>query len=80
MRAWTAFVEHGDGAEALVRPEILRSWRRSQPHVPRDVTEAPLDDESAAREFWRNSPLQEAVSRVESELRRTARTATWSWP
>ena len=33
LRAWTAFVEHGDGAEALVRPEILRSWQRSQPRV-----------------------------------------------
>ena len=43
LRAWTAFVEHGDGAEALVRPEILRSWQRSQPRVSRDVAEAPLD-------------------------------------
>ena len=33
LRAWTAFVEHGDRAEALVRPEILRSWQRSQPRV-----------------------------------------------
>ena len=72
LRAWTAFVEHGDRAEALVRPEILRSWQRSQPRVPRDVAEAPLDDESDARAFWRDSPLQEAVSRVEDELRRTA--------
>ena len=30
LRAWSAFVEHGDGAEPLVRPEILRSWQRSQ--------------------------------------------------
>jgi hypothetical protein len=72
LRAWTAFVEHGDRAEALVRPEILRSWERSQPRVPCDVAEAPLDDESDARDFWRHSPLQEAVSRVEDELRRTA--------
>ena len=72
LLAWTTFVEQGDGAESLVRPEILRSWQRSQPHVPRDVAEAPLDDESEARAFWQDSPLQHAVSRVESELRRTA--------
>ncbi|HEY3527866.1 MAG TPA: transcriptional regulator [Nocardioides sp.] len=72
MRAWTAFVEHGDGAASLVRPEILRSWHRSQPHVSWDVAEAPLDDESAARAFWQGSPLQRAVSSVEAELRRTA--------
>ena len=29
VRAWTAFVEHGDGAEPLVRPEIFTSWERS---------------------------------------------------
>ena len=72
LRAWTAFVEHGDGAAALVRPEILKSWRRSQPRVSRDVAEAPLDDESEARAFWHDSPLQRAVSSVEAELRRTA--------
>jgi transcriptional regulator of acetoin/glycerol metabolism len=72
LRAWSAFVEHGDEAAALVRPEILRSWRRSQPWVSRDVAEAPLDDESAARAFWDGSPLQHAVSSVEAELRRTA--------
>jgi transcriptional regulator of acetoin/glycerol metabolism len=72
LMAWTTFVEQGDDAERLVRPEILRSWHRSQPHVARDVSEAPLDDESEARAFWQDSPLQHAVSRVESELRRTA--------
>jgi hypothetical protein len=72
LRAWTAFVERGDGVASLVRPEILRSWRRSQPHVSRDVAEAPLDDEDAMRAFWHDSPLQRAVSNVESELRRTA--------
>jgi hypothetical protein len=72
LRAWSAFVEHGDGAETLVRPEILRSWQRSQPRVSRDVSQAPLDDESEARAFWQDSPLQQAVSRVEAELRRTA--------
>jgi transcriptional regulator of acetoin/glycerol metabolism len=72
LRAWTAFVEHGDDAEEMVRPEILRSWQRSQPRVSRDVSQAPLDDESEASAFWRDSPLQEAVTRVEDELRRTA--------
>jgi hypothetical protein len=72
LRAWNAFVEQGDGAASLVRPEILRSWRRSQPHVPRDVAEAPLADESEASAFWRDSPLQRAVSSVEADLRRTA--------
>jgi transcriptional regulator of acetoin/glycerol metabolism len=72
LRAWTTFVEQGDRAAALVRPEILRSWHRSQPRVSRDVAEAPLTDESEAQAFWRDSPLQQAVSRVEAELRRTA--------
>ncbi len=72
LRAWTAFVEHGDGVARLVRPEILKSWRRSQPRVSPDVAEAPLGDESEARAFWDDSPLQRAVSSVEAELRRTA--------
>ena len=72
LRAWNTFVEQGDGAAPLVRPEILKSWRRSQPRVSPDVAEAPLDDESEARAFWQGSPLQRAVSSVEAELRRTA--------
>jgi hypothetical protein len=72
LRAWTAFVEHGDEAAPMVRPEILRSWHRSMPYVSRDVAQAPLDDESEARAFWQDSPLQQAVARVEAELRRTA--------
>jgi transcriptional regulator of acetoin/glycerol metabolism len=72
VRAWTSFVEHGDGAEGLVRPEILRSWERSAPAVGIDVAEAPLADESDTASLWNGSPLQLAVERVESELRRTA--------
>ncbi|WP_121258382.1 transcriptional regulator [Nocardioides ferulae] len=72
VRAWTAFVEHGDAAEALVRPEILTSWTRSEASVPTDVAEAPLADESETASYWQGSPLQIAVSRVETELRRTA--------
>ena len=72
VRAWMSFVEHGDRAEGLVRPEILRSWERSAPAVDIDVREAPLADESDTRSFWHGSPLQVAVERVEQELRRTA--------
>ncbi len=72
VRAWVSFVEHGDRARGLVRPEILRSWERSAPAVGIDVSEAPLADEADTRSYWRDSPLQVAVERVESELRRTA--------
>jgi transcriptional regulator of acetoin/glycerol metabolism len=72
VRAWTAFVEHGDAAERLVRPEIYSSWTRSNAAVTIDVPQAPLADEADTRAFWQGSPLQIAVSRVEDELRRTA--------
>jgi transcriptional regulator of acetoin/glycerol metabolism len=72
LHAWTVFVEQGDEAATLVRPEILKSWRRSQPHVSPDVAGAPLDDESDARAYWHDSPLQRAVASVETDLRRTA--------
>ena len=72
VRAWTAFVEQGDRAAGLVRPEILHSWQRSKAAQTLEVTEAPLADESETAAFWNGSPLQTAVSRVEGELRRTA--------
>lgn len=72
VRAWSTFVEHGDDAEALVRPEILTSWTRSEAAVSTDVREAPLADESETAAYWRGSPLETAVERVEAELRRTA--------
>jgi transcriptional regulator of acetoin/glycerol metabolism len=72
VRAWTSFVENGDAAAPLVRPEIFTSWTRSQARIPTDVTSAPLADESETAAIWRDSPLQLAVERVESELRRTA--------
>ncbi len=72
MRAWTSFVEEGDRAEALVRPEILSSWTRSEAAISPDVTEAPLADEGEIASIWRDSPLQSAVETVESDLRRTA--------
>lgn len=72
VRAWTSFVEHTDDVDRLVRPEILRSWARSESAVPTTVEAAPLADESETRSVWRDSPLQLAVERVEEELRRTA--------
>jgi len=72
VRAWTSFVERGDAVEQVVRPEILNSWTRSHAAIPVDVPEAPLADEAEIAAIWRDSPLQTAVERVESELRRTA--------
>ncbi|QWF21592.1 transcriptional regulator [Nocardioides sp. LMS-CY] len=72
VRAWTSFVEHGDGAASLVRPEILSSWTRSGAVVRPDVAEAPLADESETAAYWQGSALQTAVERVQAELRRTA--------
>ena len=72
LRAWTSFVESGDEAAAVVRPEILSSWTRSEAAVSTDVREAPLADEGETAAIWRDSPLQVAVESVEAELRRTA--------
>jgi hypothetical protein len=72
VRAWTAFVEHGDRVGPLVRPEIFTSWERSGAAITPDVREAPLADEADTRAFWQGSPLQTAVARVEEDLRRTA--------
>jgi hypothetical protein len=72
VRAWTAFVEHGDTVASVVRPEILSSWQRSGVVITPEVTEAPLADESDTASFWKESPLAIAVQRMESELRSTA--------
>ena len=72
MRAWTSFVEQGDKAEAVVRPEIRVSWTRSEAAITPDVAEAPLADEGETQSIWRDSPLQRAVESVETDLRRTA--------
>ncbi len=71
VRAWNSFVTLGDDTEPAVRPEIRRSWELSGVVSP-TVTQAPLADEAATAEFWRDSPLQTAVSRVQDEFRRTA--------
>ena len=68
LSAWTTFVEQGDRAVPLVRPEIRDSWERSGAVVARDVVEAPLADESETRSFWEGSPLQTAVNGVAEEL------------
>ncbi|MFC6344091.1 transcriptional regulator, partial [Nocardioides hankookensis] len=72
VRAWTSFVERGDDAVDVVRPEILTSWTRSEAAIAPDVTQAPLADEAETAASWQGSPLQTAVERVEAELRRTA--------
>ena len=72
VRAWTSFVERGDDAEQLVRPEIFSSWTRSEQTISPEVAYAPLADESETEAYWRESPLQTAVERVEEDLRRTA--------
>ena len=60
------------GPRPLVRPEILTSWARSEAAITSEIQAAPLADESETTSMWRDSPLQVAVERVESELRRTA--------
>jgi hypothetical protein len=70
VRAWTSFIEHADGVTD-VRPEILRSWQLSESVSP-DVPEAPLADEAETEAYFKGSPLQIAVERVEEDLRRTA--------
>ena len=72
VRAWSAFVTSGDAVETSVRPEILRSWARSGSAIRPDVAFAPLADEAETAAYWRDSPLQIAVERVEADLRRTA--------
>jgi len=71
VRAWTRFVPQGDETDHAVRPEILDSWQLSGVVSP-TLREAPLADEGDTAEFWRESPLQTAVSRVQDELKRTA--------
>jgi hypothetical protein len=72
VRAWTRFVAHGDATEPEMRPEILRSWQLSGAAISPDVAAAPLADEAETAAYFSGSPLQLAVERVESELRRTA--------
>ena len=63
MRAWTQFVAEGDEEAERSAPRSCAagsspaSSRPTSPH-------APLDDEGDTAEFWNQSPLQTAVSRV----------------
>lgn len=72
VRAWTHFVEQGDGDDSAIRAEIRRSWELSETAVGPDVAQAPLADEAETAAYFDGSPLQAAVREVEAELRRTA--------
>ncbi len=72
VRAWTAFVEHGDAAAGLVRQEIVDSWERPGSAIDPSLTQDPMTDESDTATFFMQSPLRVALERVEPELRRTA--------
>ena len=73
VRAWTAFVEHGDGARAAgPSRDLLVAGSGRTPPSRTDVAHAPLADEADTAAFWQGSPLQIAVARVEEDLRRTA--------
>ena len=61
VRAWTRFIEHGDGVAPRIRPEILRSWELSGAAITPDVSAAPLDDEVETAAYFSGSPLQLAV-------------------
>ena len=78
VRAWTAFVEHGDGAQTLVRPEIYSSWERSGAAITTDVRHAPLADEADTRAFWRGSPLP--PNSVSCTFRAIYPTKNIGWP
>ncbi len=69
-RAWHRHVEHG--ATNGVRTDVARSWERSQPSVPRDRTQAPLEPEDRARERWMASPLRGPVTSIRDDLVRLA--------
>ena len=80
VQAWSAFVERGDAAETLIRPEIRKSWEPSRQAVHPDVSQAPLADEGDTAETWRDSPLQaRRLGAVRGGAARPAppRTATW---
>lgn len=56
----------------VVRPEIRDSWSRSRAHLHDEPTQAPLADESETAAYFADSPLHDAVGRIESELRSAA--------
>ena len=69
-RAWQRHVDEGqvDG----VRSDVVQSWARSTPHVPRDRVRAPLTAEDRARERWLASPLWGPVDAIRDDLVRLA--------
>ena len=81
VRAWTIFVEHGDAVEALVRPEILSSWTRSEAAINTDVKQAPLADEAeiaASGGTRRCRPRSSGSSPICGALPRTATSSSRS--
>ena len=69
-RAWLRHVE--DGCVDGVRTDVVRSWERSEPHVPRDRVQAPMEAEDRARERWMASPLRGPVDSIRDDLVRLA--------
>lgn len=70
-RAWTRWRDRRE-APAGVDPDIVSSWERSAATLPAEIGAAPLDDESATAASFAASPLSEAVTRLEGELRSAA--------
>ena len=71
VRAWTRFVEHGDAASPRSGPRSCAAGSSPAPWRPTS-RQAPLADEAETAAYFRGSPLEVAVERVEQDLRRTA--------
>ena len=69
-RSWQRFTEGAVPDD--VRPDVLRSWRRSG-HVPLSIDSAPVTPSSTdAVERWEDSPAGRAYTAVADELRAVA--------
>ena len=55
-----------------MRSDVVQSWARSSPYVPRDRVRAPLTPEDRARERWLASPLRGPVDAIRDDLVRLA--------
>ncbi|SFO87001.1 hypothetical protein SAMN04489713_11092 [Actinomadura madurae] len=74
-RAWAAYLQGQrtrGAARTGVRAEIAASWKRSADHLAPSVDAAPLADPDETAAVWEESPLRDAVRRLEPELRRAA--------
>jgi len=70
--SWQAFVGRAVSRVRGIRPEILSSWSRSAGFLPPDRRSAPVDDEAANGDSWRESPLSAAVTPLDDQLSRLA--------